>query len=578
MCDNETKTDITNTADTTNTTDTTATTDTTDTIDTVNTYLNVNGYHIRKSFLDNRLDDLKKNLTAIKYDSSGFNNDPEKYPIYIETDDWIRIPVCYGQEHYGDPELNLMHSGDPIDIDFKLKLWEGQMNPVQKMIEAYQKYGGGILSDKCGNGKTIMGCYLMYYLKVKTLIVVHLDFLLNQWIDRIVTCFGEEIRQYIGIIQGSTFDIEGKYIVIGMLKTISQRDYPDDAFTSFGHVIYDECHRVPARESSKCLFKLNFPYKIGLSATFRRNDGMTKIFKWSIGSYIYKNTNDSTIDVSVLRYHYDCNDLTYCEVKTMYDGKGGTRINRAGMITQISNYLPRTRMICRKIKELIESQPDVDRQFLILSDRRSLLDDMNSVLEDYEIETGHYVGGMKKSALDVSATKQVILSTYPMAREGLDIKSLNVLILATPVTDVEQACGRILRGVTFDVQPIVMDWLDIFAPFIGNARKRETYYKKEKYNIRNIIIHRDGTMKEKKQSPLNYNKKGYVDETINENPEICESESKFENKDVEESKPTMKLDVKKKKIKKKPKGLSGAIDDDDYGLIRVKKKTNKKVI
>ena len=114
----------------------------------------------------------------------------------------------------------------------------------------------------------------------------------------------------------------------------------------------------------------------------------------------------------------------------MYDGKGGRRINRAGMITQISNYLPRTRMICRKIKELIESYPDINRHFLVLSDRKSSLADMYTQLTEFGIDAGHYVGGMKKEALAISATKQVVLSTYPMAREGLDIKSLNVLRLA----------------------------------------------------------------------------------------------------------------------------------------------------
>jgi superfamily II DNA or RNA helicase len=536
----------------------------------INTYMDVNGYHIRKTYLNDGFTELCTNLTAVINDTSGFNNDPVKFPVYIETDEWIRIPICYGQEHYGNPDLNLMHQGDDINITFKLNLWETQMIPVRSMIEAYNKYGGGILSDRCGRGKTMMGCYLISYFKKKTLIIVHLDILFTQWIERLITAFGEEIRDYIGTIRGKVFDIEGKYIVIAMLKTISEpkRNYPEDAFTSFGHVIYDECHRVPAQISSKCLLLLNFPYKLGLSATFRRNDGLTKIFKWNIGNYVYTNVDESNIDVSVLRYHYDCNDLVYCEVKTMYDGKGGRRINRAGMITQISNYLPRTRMICRKIKELIESYPDINRHFLVLSDRKSLLADMYTQLTEFGIDAGHYVGGMKKEALAISATKQVVLSTYPMAREGLDIKSLNVLILATPVTDVEQACGRILRGVTFDVQPIVMDWLDVFAPFIGNARKRETYYKKVKYNIRNIIIKKDGTMEEKKQSPLNYNKKGYVDETIDENPKIYVSPRL-------DSKPTAD-----KKIKSKSKkGLDAAIEDD-YGIVTTKKikKRSKKYI
>ena len=56
---------------------------------------------------------------------------------------------------------------------------------------------------------------------------------------------------------------------------------------------------------------------------------------------------------------------------------------------------------------------------------------------------GYYVGGMKEKDLKISETKTVILATYSMAAEALDIKTLTTLFLLTPKTDVQQAVGRI---------------------------------------------------------------------------------------------------------------------------------------
>ena len=55
---------------------------------------------------------------------------------------------------------------------------------------------------------------------------------------------------------------------------------------------------------------------------------------------------------------------------------------------------------------------------------------------------GYYVGGMKETALKESEKKDIILGTYPMASEGMDIPILNTLILASPISSIEQSIGR----------------------------------------------------------------------------------------------------------------------------------------
>jgi superfamily II DNA or RNA helicase len=94
---------------------------------------------------------------------------------------------------------------------------------------------------------------------------------------------------------------------------------------------------------------------------------------------------------------------------------------------------------------------------------------------------GYYVGGMKEEDLKKSETKKVIVATYIMAAEGLDIKTLSTLILATPKTDVVQAVGRILR--VKHERPLIIDIIDSHDMFKKQWYKRRAFYLKCKYQV-----------------------------------------------------------------------------------------------
>jgi superfamily II DNA or RNA helicase len=94
---------------------------------------------------------------------------------------------------------------------------------------------------------------------------------------------------------------------------------------------------------------------------------------------------------------------------------------------------------------------------------------------------GYYVGGMKEAALKESEKKKIIIATYAMASEGLDIKTLTTLILASPKTDVCQSVGRILRQK--HSSPLVIDIIDGHDIFMSQWYKRRKYYKSQDYKI-----------------------------------------------------------------------------------------------
>jgi superfamily II DNA or RNA helicase len=122
------------------------------------------------------------------------------------------------------------------------------------------------------------------------------------------------------------------------------------------------------------------------------------------------------------------------------------------------------------------------QQIMILAHNRNVLTYLHDAIAGRNIATvGYYVGGMKEKALKETESKQVVIATFSMAAEGLDIRSLTTLIMVTPKTDIEQSIGRILRE--RHSQPIVVDIVDTHDLFKNQWRKRKTFYKKANYKI-----------------------------------------------------------------------------------------------
>jgi hypothetical protein len=97
----------------------------------------------------------------------------------------------------------------------------------------------------------------------------------------------------------------------------------------------------------------------------------------------------------------------------------------------------------------------------------------------------------------------VIVATYSMAAEGLDIKTLSTLILATPKTDVVQAVGRILR--VKHERPLIVDIVDSHDMFKKQWYKRRAFYLKCKYTV--LYTNNEGYMIDKWQETKEQRKK-----------------------------------------------------------------------
>jgi superfamily II DNA or RNA helicase len=194
---------------------------------------------------------------------------------------------------------------------------------------------------------------------------------------------------------------------------------------------------------------------------------------------IHKEKTDVSCEVIVkaIKIH---NDEIFEDVKT--DQRGNPLYSL--MINKL-NYEKRNDLILNIIEH--ELKLNSQQQIMILAQTKSLLDNLyEKITERINAKTnitsiGFYVGGMKEEKLKESETKQLILGTYAMASEGLDIKTLTTLIMATPKSDVCQSVGRILRSK--HSSPLVVDLIDDHVILKNQFKKRTTYYKSKNYNI-----------------------------------------------------------------------------------------------
>ena len=436
-------------------------------------YLGKKGYTIYKDEITIQQEKFIREQLMVKAYIPKSPIQPDAFPLYRECKSKMYMPRYFGVEHFGHFKENRLSKGEIIDLNFTGDLRDYQQIIVKKYIDAVKDSGGGLLDVDPGKGKTVMGLNIITKLKKKTLVIVHKSFLLNQWIERIQQFIPEA---KVGKIQGQVIDIEDKDIVIGMLQSLSMKEYPKEMFDCFGLTIYDEVHHLSAEVFSKCMLKITTNYTLGLSGTMKRKDGLTKVFKMYLGDVIHKEKSQFDTLVLVKAINYKVQDDEFNEIE--YDYRGNPKYST--MISKLCNYNNRSEFIIKVLKTTL--QENENQQIMILAHNKSLITYLYKAIEHRNIASvGYYIGGMKECDLKESESKKIIIATYAMASEGLDIKSLTTLIMATPKTDVCQSVGRILR--TKHTQPLVIDIVDSHEIFTKQFKKRSDYYIKQKYKI-----------------------------------------------------------------------------------------------
>lgn len=444
--------------------------------------LTIQGYRIAKKDVQN-LHHLKGVLTVKPYVPSVFVNPKfvPRYPVFLESQDYMYVPKHYGIETYGHPQTER----DVAKTDESFWEFTGSLRDTQQdVVKSYlcPEPRDGILSLQTGGGKTVCALYIASRLQVPTIVLVHNTFLRDQWIERI-SAFLPKSR--IGSVQGDTLDIENKDIVVAMLQTVCMKDYPAKTFQRFGLTIVDECHHIASESFSQAVPKLTCQHMLGLSATPERKDRLMHVINWFLGPILYRSNTTDKVDekVKVEVYEFEGGDEKFNEV--IYNNSGVMFTSL--MINKLVEYGPRNEMICQLVEDVFEEK---ERNILILTDRvdhsKVLFDMLPEYIQKESCILGRNVKAEQRSVW--CDTKRILISTYQLVKEGFDNARLNTLFIATPRPDVDQTVGRILRveKTKRTVDPLIIDIVD--PAFRRQFQERLSLYNKRSYNVQKMKL------------------------------------------------------------------------------------------
>ena len=330
----------------------------------------------------------------------------------------------------------------------------------------------GVIVSPPGSGKTIIGLQIIVEKKQPALIIVHRQQLFDQWIDRIQS-FLKITKNEIGQIRNQKHKI-GKRITVAMIQSLSRLEDYSELSDSFGIIIVDECHHIPAKSFRKTIIKFNSFYLYGLTATPKRKNNDEKLIFVYIGNIIYR---INQVDLLTDRESKPEINIKETGLSVPFDYK----TDKYEIISQVLIY------DTQRNKLIIDDIVNVANKFktiLILTERKAHIDVLNLYLKDlYETITiaGDDSETVRKSK--IAQIKQghfkIVISTGQFFGEGIDINNLECLFIVYPFSfegKLIQYIGRIQRS---QKRPVIFDYHDSQIEYFDKMfKQRMRYYNK----------------------------------------------------------------------------------------------------
>ena len=375
-----------------------------------------------------------------------------------------------------DVEADFEQTGNVIYTQY-VPLYEYQ----DKAVEEALAKRNGILVAPCGSGKTQMGLAIARRISKPTLWITHTRDLMVQAEERAKSIFDLPKEAYGEITEGKV-NI-GTHLTFSTVQTLARVNLDN---LKFGCVIVDECHHAVQSYKSTSMFakvmnQISCRYKFGLTATPYRGDGLEKGRFALIGDICSVVDEEEVKEKTVPVYENWYNVPISTNSIDCYNGDG--TLDYTKLITGLCSNEERNHFIGRTIV-------DIEGSCLVLSDRLSQLEILMSFVLNFKkcdmVKATNTKKGKKERKEAIEKLKDgridCLFATYKLAKEGLDIPSLEHVVMASPIKDkstVIQTAGRVARKAEGKTCGYVHDFIDDMGILQGMAKKRK--------NIRNHL-------------------------------------------------------------------------------------------
>ncbi|MBW6521245.1 MAG: DEAD/DEAH box helicase [Desulfoarculaceae bacterium] len=321
------------------------------------------------------------------------------------------------------------------EVDFS---FSGCLRPYQDLAVAeVEKRSFGVLEAGTGSGKTVMALAIIAARRQPTLIVVHTKELLYQWQQRTQEFLGRSV----GLIGDGHLDIQPLTVAI----VNSARKRVDELMPLFGHLVVDECHRVPAALFTDVVSRFDCHYLLGLSATaFRSDEGTTRLISIFMGDRIHQ------VDQAQLQATGAIVKPELVRRKTAFTHQ--YRGDYQALITALTSHQGRNLQI---VEDVIQAAGRENAGvLLVVSDRVSHCELFAGELcrrgQSVALLTGQTPTEMRVQIVKKvqDGELRILVATLQLIGEGFDCAGLSTLFLTTPITfegRLLQVLGRIMR-------------------------------------------------------------------------------------------------------------------------------------
>lgn len=393
---------------------------------------------------------------------------PRFIRCYREDLEWIHLPRGLTErvgELFGElgSTLDLTHDrADPAPLD--LRFTGNLRGPQEAAVADLTSHESGVLVAPPGSGKTVIACAVIADRSLPTLVIVDRKELVDQWRSRLGEYLGLSPDE-VGQIGGGADNPSGR-VDVAMIQSLVSRDDPS-LFDSYGLVVVDECHHIPAVSFAACVEKARSRHWLGLTATPYRRDKLEEIIWLQCGPARHEISLDSVEGTALLR-----RDLIVHPTDTEVTDEQATRIHE--VFAALVEDQRRTSQICEDVHQALQA----GRTCLVLTQRVSHIE----AIVDELGQLGHHPlvlkGGIgKKARAEVAKTMSnrerdngiALVATGSYIGEGFDWPDLDTLFLAFPVAfkgRVVQYVGRLLRTYEGKHHVELHDYVDVGVPVL----------------------------------------------------------------------------------------------------------------
>ena len=371
--------------------------------------------------------------------------------------------------------------GKKIVVEFNGTLRNEQQDAVNELL----KYENGVLSATTAFGKTVVAAYCISKQKVNTLILVHRQQLLSQWLERLTEFLridevlpeleekrGRKRKQnIIGHMSAGKNKLHG-IIDVAIMQSLYSNGEVKEFIKQYGMIIVDECHHIPAFSFEQILKQSTAKYIYGLTATPARKDGHHPIIFMHCGSIRY--TVDAKKQAEKRPFdHYVIPRFTGFRITTEKDqGKPTIQEIYAGLI---QDEMRNQHIVDDIVKKYTEG-----KNCLLLTERTAHVEILTKKLLEKIPDVISLTGGMgvKKTRetlnriTTLSQDKQlIIVATGKFIGEGFDEPRLDTLFLAMPISwkgTLNQYAGRLHRLYKTKKEVQIFDYVDIHVKMLEN--------------------------------------------------------------------------------------------------------------